>query len=232
MTQVFSQIATILSDLIVFDRLSLDQFLNKIIKLINKIIDVDSCFIYLYQSKKLTLFASKKSHKNLLGKITLKEGEGITGWVAEHKKTVAIKEKAYLDPRFKFVEELPEDRYEAFLSVPIIDKQGLVGVINLQNKKPKVFSKKEKQMIEIFASIIASGLRKVILQEKLGLLEEKLEERKIVEKAKGILMKKENLTEEEAYKKIQKEAMKKRKKLKRDRRGGDFTLGVKNPTFI
>jgi Signal transduction protein containing GAF and PtsI domains len=214
MTQVFSKIATILSDLIVFDRLSLDQFLNKIIKLINKIIDVDSCFIYLYQSKKLTLFASKKSHKNLLGKITLKEGEGITGWVAEHKKTVAIKEKAYLDPRFKFFKELPEDRYEAFLSVPIIDKQGLVGVINLQNKKPKVFSKKEKQMIEIFASIIASGLRKVILQEKLGFLEEKLEERKIVEKAKGILMKKENLTEEEAYKKMQKEAMKKRKKLK------------------
>jgi len=215
MTQIFSQIATILSDLIVFDRLSLDQFLNKIIKLINKIIDVDSCFIYLYQSKKLTLFASKKPHQNLLGKIILKEGEGITGWVAENKKTVAIKEKAYLDPRFKFFKELPEDRYEAFLSVPIIDKQGLVGVINLQNKKPKVFLKKEKQMIEIFASIIASGLRKVILQEKLGLLEEKLEERKIVEKAKGILMKKESLTEEEAYKKMQKEAMKKRKKLKK-----------------
>jgi len=214
MNQVFFKIATILSDLIVFDRLSLDQFLDKIIKLINKIIDVDSCFIYLYQNKKLTLFASKKPHQNLLGKITLKEGEGITGWVAEHKKTVAIKEKAYLDPRFKFFKELPEDRYEAFLSVPIIDKQGLVGVINLQNKKPKVFSKKEKQMIEIFASIIASGLRKVILQQKLGFLEEKLEERKIVEKAKGILMKKENLTEEEAYKKIQKEAMKKRKRLK------------------
>jgi len=69
-------------------------------------------------------------------------------------------------------------------------------------------------MVEIFASVIASGLRKVILQEKLGFLEEKLEERKIVEKAKGILMKKENLTEEEAYKKMQKEAMKKRKKLK------------------
>ena len=214
MTQVFFKIATILSDLIVFDRLSLDQFLDKIIKLINKIIDVDSCFIYLYQNKKLTLFASKKPHQNLLGKITLKEGEGITGWVAEHKKTVAIKEKAYLDPRFKFFKELPEDRYEAFLSVPIIDKQGLVGVINLQNKKPKVFSKKEKQMIEIFASVIASGLRKVILQEKLGFLEEKLEERKIVEKAKGILMKKENLTEEEAYQKMQKEAMKKRKRLK------------------
>ena len=214
MNQVFFKIATILSDLIVFDRLSLDQFLDKIIKLINKIIDVDSCFIYLYQNKKLTLFASKKPHQNLLGKITLKEGEGITGLVAEHKKTVAIKEKAYLDPRFKFFKELPEDRYEAFLSVPIIDKQGLVGVINLQNKKPKVFSKKEKQMVEIFASVIASGLRKVILQEKLGFLEEKLEERKIIEKAKGILMKKENLTEEEAYKKIQKEAMKKRKRLK------------------
>jgi len=214
MTQILSQIATVLSDLIVFDRLNLDQFLKKIINLINKIVDVDSCFIYLYQNKKLTLFASKKPHKNLLGKIALKQGEGITGWVAEHKKTVAIKEKAYLDPRFKFFKELPEDYYEAFLSVPIVDKQGLVGVINLQNKKPKVFSKKEKKMVEVFASVIASGLRKVILQEKVGLLEEKLEERKLVEKAKGILMKKEKLTEEEAYQKMKKEAMKKRKKLK------------------
>jgi len=214
MAQIFSQIATLLSDLIVFDRLTLDQFLNKIVKLINKIINVDSCFIYLYQDKKLTLFASKKLHQNLLGKITLKKGEGITGWVAENKKTVSIKEKAYLDQRFKFFKELPEDSYEAFLSVPIIDKQGLVGVINLQNKKPKVFSKKEKQMVEIFASVIASGLRKMMLQEKVSFLEEKLEERKTIEKAKGILMKKENLTEEEAYQKIQKEAMKKRKKLK------------------
>jgi uroporphyrinogen-III synthase len=214
MTKNLLQTINLLADLIVFDRLNLDQFLKKIIKLINKIIEVDSCFIYLYQNKKLTLFASKKPHKNLLGKIVLKKGEGITGWVAEHKKTVAIKEKAYLDPRFKFFKELPEDRYEAFLSVPIIDKQGLVGVINLQNKKPRIFSKRERQMVEIFASVIASGLRKVILQDTVGFLEEKLEERKIVEKAKGILMKKESLTEEEAYQKMQKEAMKKRKKLK------------------
>ena len=77
-----------------------------------------------------------------------------------------------------------------------------------------VFSKKEKQMLEIFASVVASGLRKVVLQEKLGFLEEKLEERKLIEKAKGVLMKKENLNEGEAYQKMQKEAMKKRKKIK------------------
>ncbi len=214
MENVFNQLITILSDLIVFDKLDLDQFLKKIIKLINKIISVDSIFIYLYQNEKLILFASKKPHKKLLGKIVLKKGEGITGWVAENKKTVFLSKKAYLDPRFKFFKELPEDRYEAFLSVPIIDKKGLVGVINLQNKLSRHFSKNEIKVIEIFASIIASGLRKVFLSQEVLSLKEKLEERKLIDKAKGILMKKENLNEEEAFKKIQKEAMNKRKKIK------------------
>jgi len=139
--------------------------------------------------------------------------ELLVGWL-NIKKLSPSKKKLILIHGLSFLKNYLKTGMRLFLSVPIIDKQGLVGVINLQNKKPKIFSKKEKQIIEIFASVIASGLRKVILQQRLGFLEEKLEERKIVEKAKGILMKKENLTEEEAYQKMQKEAMKKRKRLK------------------
>ena len=112
------------------------EFLNKLIKLILKIIPVESCLIYFYdrEKKELILVASKKPHEKLMGKIKLRWGEGITGWVAAHKKTAALTKEAYKDNRFKFFEELPEDRFEAFLSVPIIDREGVVGVINLQNK--------------------------------------------------------------------------------------------------
>ena len=60
-------------------------------------------------------------------------GQGITGWVAEHREPVAIPEKAALDPRFQFFHELPEDSYEAFLSVPLMCRGRVVGVINLQH---------------------------------------------------------------------------------------------------
>ena len=56
--------------------------------------------------------------------------------MAETKKIAALKKQAYKDSRFKTFKELPEDKYEAFLSVPIIDNEGVIGVINLQNKQP------------------------------------------------------------------------------------------------
>jgi len=49
--------------------------------------------------------------------VSLRLGEGITGWVAKHHQPVAIPSKRLQDPRFQFFNELPEDRFESFLSV-------------------------------------------------------------------------------------------------------------------
>ena len=209
------KIITLLSDLVVFDSFEFEDFLKKLIKLIIKLIPVDSCFIYILDHSKneLILAASKKPHKGELGKITLKKGEGIPGWVAENKKTVIITEKAYKDKRFKSFEELPEDRYEAFLSVPITNKSGSIGVINLQNKEKFLFKSEQTEMLEAIVKIISSAFAQMVLQKKVGELENKLHERKLVEKAKGILMKKDGMNEQEAYTLIRQEAMKKRKPL-------------------
>ncbi|MCX7997013.1 MAG: ANTAR domain-containing protein [Patescibacteria group bacterium] len=205
-----------LADLMVFKALSFDAFLKKLISLLNTVIPVDSCLIYFFDREKkvLTLCASKKTHKDLMGRITLEKGEGITGWVAEHRKTVVLAEKAYADERFKVFKELPEDRYEAFLSVPIIDREGVVGVINLQHRKPFSFSKDDVLLVEAIVKIIASAFEQVVLKRKVDDLEEKLQERKIVERAKGLLMKRDKMTEKKAYDMIRTEAMKKRKTMR------------------
>lgn len=214
--ETWVKIINLLSDLVVFSSYNFNQFLKKLINLLIQIIKVDSCLIYFYDrhNKELILIGSKKSHKKLLGKITLKRGEGITGWVAAHKKTVALTNKAYQDERFKYFKELPEDRYEAFLSVPILDREGVVGVINLQNKESYNFTTEEIKTVEAVVKIIASAFEKIVLERKVGYLENKLAERKIIEKAKGILMKEKNLTEKEAYELLRKEAMSKRKTIK------------------
>ena len=154
----WSEIVDLLSELVVFESYDFQQFLKKLIKLLTKFIPVDACLIYFYdrEHKQLILVGSKQSHKKLLGKIMLKTGEGITGWVAMHKKKVVLSKNAYRDERFKFFKELPEDLYEAFLSVPIIDKQGVVGVINLQNKVPYEFSEEQIKTVEAIVKIISS----------------------------------------------------------------------------
>ena len=209
------EVVDLLSQLIVFDSYNFQQFLKKLISLLTKFVPVDSCLIYFYdrETKQLILVGSKHSHKKLLGKITLKTGEGITGWVAVHKQTVVLTKNAYRDERFKAFKELPEDLYEAFLSVPIIDKEGIVGVINLQHRLPYKFTDEQIKTVEATVKIVASAFEKIVLERRVVHLENKLEERKIIEKAKGILMKEKQLSETESYNLIQQEAMKKRKSM-------------------
>ena len=116
----------------------LDGVLSEVVKTASDIARADSVFVYLLDDgrRSLILRASKTAHKKELGVIRLKAGEGITGWVARTSKPVAIEQKAYADPRFKAFDVLPEDRYEALLSVPIIFKGKAIGVINVQHRKP------------------------------------------------------------------------------------------------
>lgn len=209
-------IITLLSNLVVFHKYTFEEFVKKLIIIVEDIVSAESCFIYIHDRKRklLTLVASKNPHKPELGEIHLAEGEGITGWVAQHRQPVAIDEKAYLDSRFKYFQELPEDKYESFLSIPILDESGVVGVMNFQNNKPYTFSEEQITVLESIGKIVASAFVNSALDEKILSLEEKLEERKIIEKAKGILMKARKLTEEEAFRVIRKEAMNKRKSLK------------------
>lgn len=210
------KVIQLLSDLVVFNHYEFDEFLKKLMKVVLEVVPVDSCFIYLYDrdKKELILIGSKKPHEKEIGKIVLKSGEGITGWVAEHKKTVAIEREAYKDTRFKVFKELPEDRYESFLSVPILDEDGVVGVINLQNRESYNFSRNQIKTVESLVNIIASGFANVVLERRVNHLESKLEERKLVERAKGVLMKSRNMSEEEAYHFIRRESMDKRRSMK------------------
>ena len=212
-----AQVIHILYEIVVLKKYTFNSFLQRFIKIILEIIPSDSCLIYFYdlETKNFILIGSKEPHPQEIGNIVMKEGEGITGWVAKNKQTVAIEKESYKDPRFKPFKELPEDTYESFLSVPIIDNNAnVVGVINLQNRKPYKFSKEQIETVESLVKIIASAFANVVLEKRISHLENKLEERKVVEKAKGILMKVKNMSEDEAFSFIRTEAMKKRKTLK------------------
>lgn len=211
-----NSVINLLAELTVFNQYDFSEFLKRFIQIALHIIPADSCLIYFFdkEKKQLTLVGSRKSMESGIGNITMNEGEGITGWVALHKTTVAIDEKAYTDPRFKYFKQLPEDRYESFLSVPIIDESGTVGVVNFQNKEIRHFTQEEIHTIESLVKIISSAFVSTALSRKITKLEMQLEERKILEKAKGVLMKVKNISEDQAFQLMRNEAMNKRKSMK------------------
>lgn len=196
--------------------LELDKILHEIVNVATKLTKADSCLVYLldHRTDTLILRASKNPHQKILGQIKMKLGEGITGWVAREKKVVVIPKDAANDSRFKFFADLPEDRYEAFLSAPILNTHGVVGVINIQHKKPHKYSENEITLLSAVGKIVGGAVENARLVEESLALKEALETRKILEKAKGILMRSANLSEQEAHLRIQKQSMNSRRSLR------------------
>ena len=114
--------------------LSLSEVLQGIVSLVVEYTQCDSCLIYLLDGEDLVLCASNTPHPSTIGKLRLRSSEGLTGWVARERRLLAISREAYKDPRFKTFGELPEDSYEAFLSAPVIARNRVVGVINVQHR--------------------------------------------------------------------------------------------------
>jgi len=114
--------------------MSLQEVLQGIVRLVAGYMDCDSCLVYLLDNDELVLCASNTPHPATIGKVRLKLTEGLTGWVAREKRLLAISTEAYKDPRFKYFGDLPEDSFEAFLSAPVIARNRVVGVINVQHR--------------------------------------------------------------------------------------------------
>src|SRR5271165_3207836 len=93
--------------------LPLDAVLRELVDFATSVVQCDSCFIYVLEENELVLRASKNHHPHLVGGLRIKVGQGITGWVAQHREPVFVPRNAAADPRFKLFSELPEDRFEA-----------------------------------------------------------------------------------------------------------------------
>jgi signal transduction protein with GAF and PtsI domain len=127
--------------------LSLSDVLQGIVSLVVEYTHCDSCLIYLLDAEDLVLCASNTPHPSTIGKLRMKSNEGLTGWVARERRLLAISREAYKDPRFKTFQDLPEDSYDAFLSAPLIARNRVVGVINVQHRLPHQHTGSEMEVL-------------------------------------------------------------------------------------
>src|SRR5213594_2800329 len=150
--------------------LDLDQVLRQIVDLVIDVTHGDACLIYLLDEsgENLVLRASKNPHPRLIGKIAMKVGEGITGWVAREVQPVAIARHASRDSRFKVFQTLPEDKYEAFLSVPIVSPPSdrVIGVINVQHRRTHRHSDSEKTLLSIIGHQVGGAIENARLYQE------------------------------------------------------------------
>ncbi len=151
------------------NQLDLEAVLKHIVEVVVEVTKADACLLYLLSDGRdeLILRASKNPHPKLIGRITIGLGEGITGWVARERTRVVIPSNASEDSRFKFFNNLPEDRYQAFVSVPIMVKKEVTGVINVQHKRSRRYRDDELALLSTIANQVGGAIENARLYDQM-----------------------------------------------------------------
>ena len=141
------------------DAQSIEAFLQKIVEMVAKHMNAAVCSVYLYEEDKndLVLRATHGLTKESVGKIRLKLGEGLAGLALKERRPIS--EKVGKDhPNFKFFPGSTEERYDAFLAVPILRAFSKIGVLVVQRPKSKVFKERDVVILRAVASQLANML--------------------------------------------------------------------------
>ena len=195
--------------------LYLEDVLKLIVTLAANVMEAKICALWLLDDKtnELTIRATQAISQEYLKERSLGPGEGVVGLVAKDKKPIAILD-VLKEPKYKEKELARKEKLVSMLSVPMMVKNRVIGVINCYTTSSYKFTKNDIKLLSTIANQAAVAIENTELLVKTKIIQEELESRKKVEKAKGILMKEQGLTEDEAYNLIRKSSMDKRIHMK------------------
>lgn len=151
--------------------LDLDETLEQIIEVIKNRLRIDACSIYLADEvgTHFHLKATSGLPREISQSIKLEIGKGVTGWVAEHKTTLALGD-AHQDSRFVYFPEIEEERYRSMLSVPMLVNDQCIGVINVHVIDRREFTPAEILIMETISSQVSGCIRNAMLYTKSQML--------------------------------------------------------------
>lgn len=143
-----------------------DELLELIIRETTSAIGVDVCSLYLVTPRsELRLTATNGLNENMVGKVSMKVGEGITGWVAESRRAAVVPDVSQ-EPHWKWIPGLDEDRFHSMASVPIESGPRLVGVLNVQSTEKREFNSGDIDFLKAIAAQVAGILERSELQRQ------------------------------------------------------------------
>ena len=199
--------------------ISSDLYLEDILRLIvvvtAEVMKSKICSLWLVdeRDKALKIRATQSMSQEYLKERSLKLGEGVVGYVAQENKPMMIY-NVLKEPRYKEKELASKEGLVSLLSVPMCVKDKVIGVINCYTSFPHKFTKSEIEVLTTVASQAAIAIENAGLIMKAKIIEDELISRKLVERAKGILMKEQHLSEGEAFRRLQKKSMDLRKSMR------------------
>lgn len=195
-----------------------DMFLDDILKIIvamtAELMGSKICSLMLLNEKgnELKLIATQSLSKEYINKPNVKVGQSISGRAVSERKLITVLD-VKKDPVYSFPLFAKKEGLVSMMAVPLMINNKVIGVFNSYTSKPHKFTEREKKLVSAVANQAAMAIYNRELNDENKVLEKKLAERKTVEKAKGLIMRREGMSEEEAYKHIQRKSMDQRKTM-------------------
>ncbi|MDD4909241.1 MAG: GAF and ANTAR domain-containing protein [Candidatus Omnitrophica bacterium] len=194
--------------------LYLEDILRLIVTVTAEILGSNICSLMLINEKgELMIRATQSMSEEYNRKPPLKIGEGVAGKAAKENKPMAVKHVAR-EKEYKHKDIAKREGLVSLLCVPLAVKNKVIGVINCYTSAPHDFTETEIEILMTIANQAAVAIENTELMVKSKVIQEELETRKRIERAKGILMRDDGLTEEQAYLKIRKYSMDNRKTMR------------------
>lgn len=165
------------------------------------------------ENQVLRIRATQSISDEYLSKPPTRVGEGVAGLVALSGQPLSVLD-VKRDERYVNKEVARKENLCSLLSVPMSVKGRITGVLNCYSSEHRDFTDEEINLLTAVASQAAIAIENTELMVRTRVIQEELETRKLVDRAKDILMRDRDLSGDEAYRRIQRKAMDTRKSMR------------------
>ena len=135
--------------------------LDAIVQLVAANVVAEVCSIYITRpDNSLELYATQGLKQEAVHDTRLEPDEGLVGLIASNARPVNLPD-AQSHPAFSLRPETGEESYSSFLGVPVLRGGRTLGVLTIQNVKPRKYNDEEVEALQtiamVLAEIISSG---------------------------------------------------------------------------
>lgn len=199
-----------------------DLFLEDLLKLIvmvtAKVTGVEICSLWLIDENEnppmIRLKATQAIDPEYVHDRSLNLNEGVVGHVVTNRRPLTIKD-VLKNRKFKEKDMARRLGLVSMIGVPLqLKDEKVIGVLNCFTAAPHTFSQTEVNLLTAVANQAAVAILNTELMVKTRIIQEELETRKMVARAKEVLMQRRNISGDEAHRWIQKRSMDSRKTIR------------------
>ncbi|MGQ9617748.1 MAG: sensor domain-containing diguanylate cyclase [Candidatus Aminicenantia bacterium] len=145
--------------------LELSKLLRECVKLISENFNYSNCSILFREGDKLVVKAATNYPSDIIGsKITI--GKGVTGICAEKKKEILVPNVSEFKSYVSF-----DEKIRAELAVPIIYKNRLLGVLNVESAEENAFNEEDVKILKILSTQLAVYIHKAYIHSQIELVQ-------------------------------------------------------------